>query len=176
MVDKFGFIREQKDIKVLILFVMQRLSAPVTLDELTELTMCDAGINYFDVVDCIKQLTEKENLTLTDSDKYTLSAKGKYNSEILAKDLPFSVKEKAEAATTLVRTAQMRNSMIKTKHKHNKDGSCDVELSLSDGLSTIISINLVAVNEKQADSIKTGFRKNAEEIYKTVIKMTTGQG
>jgi len=172
MVDNFGFIHEPIEIKVLILFVMRRLPEAVTMNELTELTMCDSAISYFDVADCIDKLVKTGHLRVDDNKKYSLSEKGRHNGEILEKDLPYSVKEKAEAATALVRAAQVRNSMIKTSHKCEDDGSYEVALSLSDGVSEIISINLLAANEKQAVAMENGFRKNAEEIYKAVVKMT----
>jgi len=175
MVDNFGFIHKPVEIKVLILFVMRRLPEAVTMSELTELTMCDNAISYFDVTDCIDNLIKTEHLRLDSDKKYFLSEKGKHNGEILEKDLPYSVKEKAEAATALVRAAQARNSMIKTSRNCEDDGSYEVTLSLSDGVSEIISIKLVAANENQAIAMENGFRKSAEEIYKSVVAMTMGK-
>ena len=45
MENRFGFIREKLDIKILILFILKRLTAPVDFDKLSELTMCDDGIS-----------------------------------------------------------------------------------------------------------------------------------
>jgi len=172
MINKYGFIHEAGEIMVLILFVIRRLPQAVTLSELTELAMCDDGISYFDVTDCINKLVNTGHLKHED-EKFSLTLKGERNGEILEKELPCSVKEKAEAAASLVRAAQVRNSMIKTNHEILEDGACSVILSLSDGISEIISINLIAANEKQAGDIKRGFRKNAEKIYKTIIEMAT---
>jgi len=173
MVDKHGFIHEPLEIKLLILFVMQRLSEPVTMNELAELTMCDDAISYFDVTDCIDKLTKTKHLLLSEDKKYSLSAKGLHNGEILEKELPYSVKLKAESATKLVRSAQERNALIRTDCNKRDDGNLNVTLSLSDGYEEIVSINLFATDENQADTMMNGFRENAEDIYKAIIEMTT---
>jgi hypothetical protein len=55
--DHHGFIHEKLDIKLLILFILSRLPAPVdrgTLDELCQ--QCDDGVGYFDYSDCLGEL------------------------------------------------------------------------------------------------------------------------
>ena len=54
MNERFGFIHDKLDIKILILFILQRLYAPISMDTLAELTLCDDGISYFDEKDDIK--------------------------------------------------------------------------------------------------------------------------
>jgi len=170
MVENFGFIHEKIDIKLLILFVMQRLPKPVTLDVLTELAMSDEGISYFDVTECIAMLVKTDHLQHEDG-KYTLTAKGQRNGEALERNLPYTVRTKAEEAAAIVRAAQNRDAMIKTYSKIDESGSYRVTLSLSDGVGDIISMELFAANEKQASSLEKGFRKNAEKVYHAIIDM-----
>ena len=170
MVENFGFIHERIEVKVLILFIMRRLSEPVALDVLTGLTLCDEGISYFDVTDCLANLIETKHLRLED-DKYSLTSKGKRDGEILEKDLPYSVRVKAEAATAAVRLHQNRDAMIKTSCTANEDGGYKVAVSLSDGIGEILSMELFAANEQQANAIEKGFRKDAEQIYLSIIEM-----
>jgi len=170
MVEKFGFIHEKIEIKMLILFAMRRLPGPVAMDVLTELAMCDEGISYFDVTDCILKLVETKHLQLTDG-MYTLTPKGERNGEVLEKDLPYSVKQKAEDLTAKIRAAMNRNAMIKTSRAKEDNSGYRVALSLSDGVSEILSMEIFAINEKQADKLEKGFRRNAEEIYHSVMKL-----
>jgi len=172
MVENFGFIHDKIDIKVLILFIMRRLPKPVAMNELTELTMCDDGISYFDVTQCIAELTRTRHLHFAE-DRYTLTQKGRRNGEVLEKNLPYSVKAKAEEATSLIRTAQNRNSMIKTSLRGDEKDGYTVVLSLSDGVSDILSMELFAASLRQANSIEKGFRKNAEKIYHAIVELST---
>jgi len=164
----FSFIHEQIEVKVLILFVMQRLSEPVTLDVLAGLTLCDDGVGYFDVTDCIADLLKTKHLRLHEG-KYLLTAKGKRNGETLEKKLPCSVRIKAEAYAALVRAGLDRDAMIKTQRSVSDNRGYKVALSLSDGVGDIISLELFAANEQQAAIMEKGFRRDAEQIYHAII-------
>jgi len=170
MSGNFSFINENVEVKVLILFIMQRLPEPVTLDVLTGLTLCDDGIGYFDVTECITDLIKTKHLNLADG-KYSLTPKGKRNGETLEKNLPYSVRIKAEGSAALVRANLNRDAMIKTHRSENDNGGYKVSLSLSDGIGDIISMELFAANEQQAETIEKGFRSNAEKIYHAIIDM-----
>ena len=42
-----GFIQDELDLKLLILFFMDRTAGPITFLQLFELALCDAGVDYF---------------------------------------------------------------------------------------------------------------------------------
>jgi len=158
--------------KMLILFVMSRLQCPVSAIALTDLTMCDERISYFDVTECIPKLEKTKHLQLTDG-KYTLTAKGLRNSEILEKDLPYSIRQKAEIAVKRINEVLARDSLVSTCHDTDSKGAIKVKLSLSDGVGEILHIELVAANERQAEKLEKGFRKNAHSLYRNIEKIIT---
>ena len=170
MKGNFGFIHEKIEVKILILFILRRLSKPVKLDVLTELTLCDDGISYFDFTECVNELVRTEHLKIEDG-MYSLTGKGIRNGEITENSLPYSVRTKAEKTTSTTRAEQNRSAMIKTHSTVNPDGGCTVAMSLSDGLGDIVTLELFAANESQALALEKGFRKNAENIYNTLIEM-----
>jgi len=170
MVGNFGFIHEKIEIKILILFILRRLQSAITFDMLTELAMCDDGISYFDFTECVSELIETEHVQVRDN-KYFLTAKGVRNGELTENSLPYSVRQKVEETTAAARSVTGRNSMIKTMHTANQDGGYTVTLTLSDGVGDIATMSLYAINEKQAHILEKGFRKNAENIYNTIIGM-----
>jgi len=169
MPGNFGFIHERIERKVLILFIMRRLPEPVTLEVLVDLTMCDDAISYFDATECIAKLVETQHINLEDG-KYSITPLGIRNGEILEKNLPYPIKQRAEASTALIRASHNRDTMIKTQHTVKNEDNYTVTLALSDGLGEIISMELLAINEKQAINFEKGFRRNAERIYQTIIE------
>ena len=166
----FGFIHEKTEIKILILYIMRRIPEPVTFEILTGLTLCDGGISYFDYCESVAELVQTEHLLLKD-DNYSLTAKGVRNGEATEISLPYSVRLKAESNASDYRAMRNRNAMIGTTHTVNPDGGYLVKLSLSDGVGDIISIEMIASSEKQALSMERGFRKDAENVYKSIIGM-----
>jgi len=174
MIGNFGFIHEKLEIKILILFILRRLPEPVTLDVLTELAMCDDGISYFDFTECVAELVSTEHIKLEDN-MYSVTVKGARNGATTEYSLPYSVRTKAEESASAIRSAQNRNSLIKTLYTVNPEGGCIVRLSMSDGVGDIISMELFAANERQAQELEKGFRKDAESIYHALIKMIIGR-
>jgi len=166
----FGFIHEKIEIKILILFVLRRMQEPVAFYTLAELALCDDGISYFDFTECVSELIKTGHIRL-DGDKYSLTEKGARNGEITENNLPFSVRMKAEANTNVVRVSQNRNALIKTSRQVGADGGCKVNLALSDGVGDIISMELYAADERQAERLEKGFRRSAEGVYKSIIEM-----
>ena len=170
MKGNFGFIHEKIEIKILILFILRRLPEPVTYDTLTELTLCDDGIGYFEYSECIAELVRTEHVKVEDG-MYTLTAKGERNGEITENSLPFTVRGKAENNAEAFCRALNRNTMIRTSHTVKPDGGCTASMALSDGVGDILSLELFTATEYQAHRLEKGFRRNAESIYKELIGM-----
>jgi hypothetical protein len=168
MEERFGFIHDKLEIKILILFVLNRLPEPVTFEKLGELVLCDEGVTYFDYAECLSELVGTAHVD-SDGHSYALTEKGKRNGEITENSLPFSVRVKAEKNAADLRFAMNRQSMISASHAIRRKGGYTVELSLSDGISEIISLRLYAASQAQATSLEDGFTKNAEAIYGKII-------
>ena len=169
MTGNFGFIHEKLEIKILILFVLRHLREPASFDVLTNLVMCEDGISYFDYAECVAELVSTEHLALSDGN-YSLTHKGARNGETAESGLPYSVRANAEANTSAYRIAKIRNAMIKTSRAPTPEGGVSVNLTLSDGVGDILAVQLFAANNKQAKGLENGFKKNAEDVYNTLIR------
>ena len=109
---RYGFIHEKLDIKILILFVLRRLPAPVDIDMLADAVICDGGISYFDFADCLAELVETDHVTESDG-KYLITDKGITNSQITESSLPFTVRVVAEKNASQLSTILSRDLSIK---------------------------------------------------------------
>ena len=171
--ERFGFIHEKLDIKILILFVLRRLPLETSAEALAELVLCDGGIGYFDFADCLSQLVASGQVEEPAPNHYRIAERGARNADILEDSLPFSVRARAERGIAPVAAAMRRDAMIKTSHRMNKDG-CWVELSMSDGFGDIINLRLLCAGESQATILEKNFRAGAEDFYNHVIERLSG--
>ena len=171
----FGFIHEKLEIKVLILYIMRRLPGPATFGELTELTMCDDGVRYFDFAECVAELVETEHLSCMDG-YYSLTDKGARNGETTQNSLPYVVRVRAENAASALRVKWNRDSKVTAAHTASPEGGFQVSLSLSDGIGKIVEMELFMPNEQRALALEKGFRKNAEAVYSAVVGLILGEG
>lgn len=165
-----GFIHEKLDIKLLILFILSRLPAPVdrgTLDELCQ--QCDDGVGYFDYSDCLAELMDSGHITEED-EEYVITDKGKRDASTVESSLPFSVRARALRLIEPVEARLARASMIRAEALSSADG-WRVKLGMSDGVGEIISLELLLASESQAKAVRKHFRRHAEEVYQQIVQL-----
>lgn len=168
--DGFGFIHEKLDIKVLILFVLNRLPEPVDGAGLMELVMVDSGIGYFDYCECLAELEDTGHIAL-ESDGYRITEKGSADGSAVESGIPYSVRLKAESKARAAAADMKRAHMIAAGHEETRDGEVLVSLSLSDGMGEIAQLKLLAANTEQAGRMEHSFRLYAEDAYKRIMEM-----
>ena len=172
--ENWGFIRDELDIKILILFILEKLPRPVDATTLSDLALFDGGFTWFDYTDCLAELVQTEHVT-EEAGKYAITEKGRRNVNTVSSSLPYTVRAKADRLTAPVAAVMRRSSMIEAAVEDgSKDGKI-VSLRLSDGVGEVISMRLAVPDENIARTIEKRFRTSAEDIYNQVIQLLTGE-
>jgi len=162
--DNFGFIHERVDIKILILFVLRRLPAPIDPESLADLILIDGGINYFEYKQCLNELITTQQIEERQTGCVIITARGREDGEALETSIPYSVRMHAEEALAPVAKAMQRDALIRAEHRSTESGII-VRLSLSDGVGDIFDLKILAGDEEQAKKIEKNFKKDAEGFY-----------
>ena len=173
--DHHGFIHEKLDIKLLILFILSRLSAPVdrgTLDELCQ--QCDNGIGYFDYSDCLGELMQTGHI-VCDDEEYAITDRGLRDCSVVETRLPYSVRSRAQKLLAPVEERLSRAALIHTEIAKGEKG-CRLSLAMSDDRGEVLSMTLLCEDEAQAKTMKRGFRRNAEEICRQISEILSEGG
>ena len=169
--DRYGFIHDELDIKVLILFILRRLPGVVDPETLRGLCQCDDGIGYFEYAECLSDLVTNGNV-LEEEDGYAITERGARNAEQVESRLPFSVRSKALKLLEPVEKRLLRLAMLTAKHEQREDG-CSVELAMSDGKGEVLRMNFLCSGEEQARLIEKNFKYGAEEYYQQIVELLT---
>ena len=172
--DRLGFIHEKLDIKILILFVLRRLPGPVSFEILSDLVMVDEGFDYFEYSQCLAELVRTGHVEQNEN-KYKITTIGAENVDTVESGIPYSVRAKAERKAQPLISRMKRDNQIVTSHEIQSNGLPKVQLSLSDGLGSILSMSILASDAEQAKSIEKYFRSDAENVYHKIIKLLTNQ-
>ena len=96
-----GLVRDELDRKILILYVLRRLPAPIDSELLYEVCLCDNGLQYFDYSQSLQDLVDSGHVAEED-DEYVITEKGIRNADAVCTSLPFSVRNAADKMTSTI--------------------------------------------------------------------------
>ena len=153
------------DVKVLILFVTARSGYPMTCQEIYELCYQDDCLSYFDVCTAIPEMVKSGHLRALDDEKYEITEKGKADGALTEDSIAFTVKQRAENAVARFNRQMRRSSFVKTQVIPREGGDFSVIMALDDEMGNLMTLELVAPDQRQAVRLSRLFEKKAESVY-----------
>ena len=162
---RLGFIHDMLDVKVLILFVMARVNYPVTNGEIYELCYQDDCLSYFDVCTAIPEMVKSGHLKEVEDEKYVITEKGKADGSLTEDSIAFTVKQRAENAVAKYNRQIRRSSFVKTQVIPRDSGDFSVIMALDDEVGNLMTLELVAPDQRQAVRLGKLFERKAENVY-----------
>ena len=162
---RLGFIHDMLDVKILILFVMGRVSYPVTVGEIYELCYQDECLSYFDVCTAIPEMVKSGHLKEAEDEKYVITDKGKADGSLTEDSIAFTVKQRAENAVARYNRQIRRSSFVRTQVIPRESGDFSVIMALDDEMGNLMTLELMAPDQRQAVRLGRLFEKKAEMVY-----------
>ena len=162
---RLGYIHDMLDVKVLILFVMARCNYPVTVQEIYELCYQDDCLSYFDICTAVPEMVSSGHLTPLENEKYEISEKGRDAGSLTEDSIAFTVKQRAENAVARFNRQIRRSSFVKTQIIPREGGDYSVVMALDDEMGNLMTLELVAPDQRQAVRLGKLFEKKAENVY-----------
>ena len=160
-----SFIHDKLEIKFLILYIAARVSEPIPIEGMQELTLCDSGIDYFSFSECLSDLVHTEHLTLSDDGLYAITPKGLRNSEICESSLPLSVRLLTDRNVAAYNQMLLRKAQVRSRIVPRENGTYTVELRFSDDVDQLMHLELMAATEDMAKDLADRFQQNPEQVY-----------
>ena len=162
---RLGFIHDMMDVKVLILFVAARSNYPMTNQEVYELCYQDECLSYFDVCTALPEMVASGHLKMVDGERYEITEKGRSDGAITEDSIAFTVKQRAENAVSRFNRQLRRSSFVKTQILPRESGDFSVIMALDDEMGNLMTLELVAPDQRQAVRLGKLFEKKAEAVY-----------
>ena len=166
---RLGFIHDMLDVKVLILFVMSKVSYSVNCQEIYELCYQDECLSYFDVCTAIPEMVKSGHLQEEEGGKYSITPKGRETESLTADSIAFTVKQRAENAVNRFNRQVRRASFVKTQTLPREAGDFSVVMSLDDEMGNLMTLELLAPDQRQAVRLSRLFEKKAETVYALIM-------
>ena len=167
---RHGFIHDKLDIKFLILYIMARVAAPIDFHALTDLTMCDDGVDYFEFAEAVSELVETGHLTL-EEELYAITDKGLRNSQICESSLPYSVRLRCDKNIAIWNRKLRRKSQVRAVWDQRANGTYTVRLNLDDDMGSVMDLRLMVVREDMAKVLSERFQKDPEKLYSKIMDL-----
>ncbi len=164
-----GFIHDDLDIKMLVLYIMSHVAAPIDFFKLIDLALCDDGVDYFSLSRAISHLVETEHLELHD-EKYSITDKGRRNSEVCQSSLPYSVRLKCDRNLAALNAALRRDAQVRGEVVRREDGTVAARLALDDDTGSLLTLELLTASEDQARLLCDHFRASPERVYNDILR------
>ena len=162
---RLGFIHDMLDVKVLILFVTARANYPMTLQEIYETCYVDDCLSYFDMCTAIPEMVTSGHLRESEEGKFVITDKGREDGATTADSIAFTVRQKAENLINRFNRQLKRSNYVKTQIIPREGGEYSVIMTLDDEVSNLMTLELVAPDQRQAVRLARLFEKKAENVY-----------
>ena len=162
---RLGFIHDMMDVKVLVLFVMARVSYPVNMQEIYELCYQDECLSYFDVCTAVPEMVKSGHLKELENDCYGITDKGRADGSLTEDSIAYTVKQRAENAVDRFNRQIRRSSFVKTQIIPRDSGDFSVVVSLDDDMGNLMTLELLAPDQRQALRLSKLFEQKAEDVY-----------
>ena len=105
------------------------------------------------------------HLKEAESELYVITDKGKADGSLTEDSIAFTVKQKAENAVSRFNRQIRRSSFVKTQIIPRESGDYSVIMALDDELGNLMTLELLAPDQRQAVRLGKLFEKKAEAVY-----------
>ncbi len=166
---QLGFIHDMVDTKVLILFVMSRVSYPATSQQIYELCLQDDCVSYFNVCEAIPQMVASGHLLKKEDDLYEITQKGRADGALTESSIAYTVRTRAENAADRFNRRLRKSSLLKTQITPSDTEMCTVTMEMDDISGNLMKLQIPAPNQRQAVRLEKLFEKKAEILYNMIM-------
>ena len=113
----------------------------------------------------VPEMVKSGHLKQVDEEKYAITDKGKADGSLTEDSIAFTVKQRAENAVAKYNRQIRRSSFVKTQIIPRDSGDYSVIMSLDDEMGNLMTLELMAPNQRQAVRLGKLFEKKAEAVY-----------
>lgn len=169
-----GFIHNMLDIKLTILYLAAGLAGPVDFATLTDLALCDDGIDYFHFAEAVHQLEGTGHLS-REGELYAITEKGRRDIADSEDSLSVVIRRRCDQSLLPVNDALRHAGQIRSTVEPAANGY-RVRLVFGDGRDDLLTLALWTPDEDSAQQAAERFRRAPGELYDGVLALLLDGG
>ena len=172
---RFGFIHGKLDIKLLILYILARVSAPIDFATLTDLCMCDEGVDYFLYAEAVPELLDSGHIT-QDQEHYAITDKGRRVCADGESSLSPVIRQRCDQRLAPLNAALKRQAQVRGHVEALPVETYRVHLNLDDDHGSLFSLSLLASTREDGEQIVRRFVDYPDRIYNGILGVLLTDG
>lgn len=162
-----GFIHDKLDIKLLVLYIMDRVAAPIDFATLTDLAMCDNGVDYFRFAEAVAELKDSGHLEQA-GECYFVTERGRRTCSAGESSLSPVIRARCDRRIGPLNQVLKRRAQVRAEVAEQPMGF-DVRLSMDDDMGSLFSLTLLSPTREDAQRIADGFLDHPDRVYNALL-------
>ena len=171
-------LKNDTDVKIFILFLLNHVRYPLTLDEITDLVTGDGLVDGFDFTGCFSELIEHGHVIEGEEDgkrMYMISPKGMETSANLEDSLLSSLRKRSLQTATRYLSLHRRAATVTAEVTPGETGVYTVTCRAATGGSELASFSLAVASAEVAEQIRRYFLEKPEIVIRGLTAAATGE-
>ncbi|MBQ7828558.1 MAG: DUF4364 family protein [Clostridia bacterium] len=172
-------LTKKEDIKIFILYLMDRMGYPLEYDTITSIIIQDDIVNYFDFAQCFVELEDMGHIEKLEVDgdnpksRYRVTKTGKAVADGLNSVIAKTVKDKGFRSALRHMSLAKRGAVVDQTIKLDGEGVL-FSGSIKDKAGLQLEVSLRTDNEHQLKQIQSVFADRPEVILRGITALLTG--
>lgn len=166
-----GGLRNKNEIKLLICYLLKTIDAPISKDQIGNIIQDQSIANYFETMDAISDLLLNGSITsdyIEDKEFLSITDLGRGACEVVEKDLPKTVREKAVKSALKFMTLEKNERDNDVKIEPCDDGYT-ISFTMKDRDTVLMELSMFVGDSAQADKLKANFIEDPARVYSTIL-------
>ena len=175
---KPGGLTNDFEVKILICYLLDNVSQPLTFEQICEIIQDGDFVNYFEFTDAMSELQDTGHIIVQRGENnkkfYEITEIGVATSKTFSKTLPLTVREKTLNLAKNNIQYNKRKEQIYVSYKKVSDGY-NLTLQFKDIGTDLLNMNIFIPTEKQCEEIKNHIYQNPALIYGGILYLILGE-
>ncbi len=171
-------LTDPNDIKIFILYLMKSLHRPLDFTTVSEMSVQDGFVNYFDFASCFAELIDTESISETIIDGnpvYEITENGMLVVSELQSNIMNVIREKSLRSALRLLSFKERGSKISCDYTQIGEDKYIMNCEIAEKDELVMKISLGVESKQLLDMKMYNFDNKPEVVYKGLIAILTGE-
>ncbi len=163
---------QQLKFKIIILYIINHFSVPLTNQQLTDFILEHDILNYFDLQQFLTDLVDTSMLeySMSEGEKYyIITESGKNTLELFSDRVSQSLRRTINDSIDTKKKSFVIKTNITADYYKEDDNDYIVHLSVKEGIYTLMDIKINVVSNKDAKRLCENWEKKAQYLYGDIL-------